>query len=66
MKTIVTQEWESQKELFEHLKYIELAQLVWQTANNLSKELDWFFDANPKAKPSQVIEFINEFIEKNK
>jgi|APGre2960657404_1045060.scaffolds.fasta_scaffold368979_1 hypothetical protein len=65
MKTIVTQEWASQKELFEHLQYIELAQLGFETKHNLKKRLEHFFDNNPKAKQSEIFDFLQEFIDEN-
>jgi hypothetical protein len=50
--------------LFEHLQYIDKANLGFQTEHNLITELNWFYEAKPKATPSQTIKFIQEFIKK--
>jgi hypothetical protein len=64
-KTTVTTEFESQQDLFEHLEYLQKANLGFQTQHNLIKEMEWFFDSNPETSPSEIIEFIQEFINKN-
>jgi hypothetical protein len=51
--------------LFEHLEYVQKANLGFQTQHNLIKEMEWFFDSNPETSPSEIIEFIQEFINKN-
>jgi hypothetical protein len=65
MKTTVTTEFESQQDLFEHLEYVQKANLGFQTQHNLIKEMEWFFDSNPETSTSEIIEFIQEFINKN-
>jgi hypothetical protein len=65
MKTILITEFESQEHLLEHLQYIDKAGLGFETEHNLIKELQWFFDSKPKAKPIETIEFIQEFIKKH-
>jgi len=65
MKTTLITEFESQEHLFEHLQYIDKANLGFQTELNLITELNWFYEAKPKATPSQTIKFIQEFINKN-
>jgi hypothetical protein len=65
MKTTVTTEFESQQDLFEHLEYLQKANLGFQTQYNLIKEMEWFFDSNPETSSLEIIEFIQEFINKN-
>ena len=65
MKTTLITEFESQEHLFEHLQYIDKANLGFQTQHNLIKEMEWFFDSNPETSPAEIIEFIQEFINKN-
>ena len=64
-KTTVTTEFESQQDLFEHLEYVQKANLGFQTQHNLIKEMEWFFDSNPETSPLEIIEFLQEFINKN-
>jgi len=64
-KTTVTTEFESQQDLFEHLEYLQKANLGFQTQHNLIKEMEWFFDSNPETSTLEIIEFIQEFINKN-
>ena len=65
MKTTLTTEFESQQDLFEHLEYLQKANLGFQTQHNLIKEMEWFFDSNPETSTLEIIEFIQEFINKN-
>jgi hypothetical protein len=64
-KTTLITEFESVQELAEYLEYIKKAALGFETEHNLITELNWFFDAKPKATPSQTIKFIKEFIKKH-
>jgi hypothetical protein len=65
MKVTIIREFDSEEEMFEHLQYIEKANLGFQTDHNLIKQLDWLFDSKPNANHDEVKEFIQQFINKN-
>jgi hypothetical protein len=62
-KITLIKEFESQDELLEHLQYIDKARLGSKVEKGLMKELEWFFDENPKPKAKEIKSFIKEFIQ---
>lgn len=55
-------EFESQQELAEFVENAKNAKIGHEFKNNFLINFDWFIDANPKAKPQEIKEWIQRFI----